>query len=114
MRNQMYKKQEQSYDNRKAPKWRTEQKQEEKNEMKERFDSAPAVRFEKSNSEPVAEPVIDNSIPILNGDIPFEETKPSDDTYFSDIIVEPPVKEVIRETICQEKKRKKDLMILRA
>ena len=102
----VYKKQEQSYDNRKAPKWRTEQKQEEKNEMKERSDSAPAVRFEKSNSEPVAEPVIDNSIPILNGDIPFEETKPSDDTYFSDIIVEPPVKEVIRETNLPREEKK--------
>ena len=102
----LFKKQELSYDNRKAPKWRTEQKQEEKNEMKERFDSAPSVRFEKSNSEPVAEPVIDNSIPILNGDITFEETKPSDDTYFSDIIVEPPVKEVIRETNLPREEKK--------
>ena len=104
----LFKKQEQSYDNRKAPKWRTDQKQEEKNEMKERFDSTPTVRFEKSNSEPVTEHVIDNSIPMLNGDIPFEETKPSDDTYFSDIIVESPVKEVIRETnLPREEKRER-------
>jgi transcription termination factor Rho len=102
----LFKKQEQSYDNRKAPKWRTDQKQEEKNEMKERFDSTPTVRFEKSKSEPVTEPVIDNSIPLLNVDVPFEETKPSDDTYFSDIIVEPPVKEVIRETILPREEKK--------
>jgi transcription termination factor Rho len=102
----LFKKQELLYDNRKAPKWRTDQKQEEKNEMKERFDSAPTVRFEKSKSEPVPEPVIDNSIPLLNADVPFEETKLSDDTYFSDIIVEPPVKEVIRETILPREEKK--------
>jgi len=83
--------------------------------MKERFDSAPTVRFEKSKSEPVPEPVIDNSIPLLNADVPFEETKLSDDTLFQRIIVEPPVKGGYSvKLFCQEKKRKKDLMILRA
>jgi transcription termination factor Rho len=102
----LFKKTEQLHDNRKAPKWRTDQKYEENNERKERFNSTHTPRFEKSRSEPVAETVIDNSIPMLNGDVSFEETKPSADAYFGDIIVEPPVKEVIHETIPVREEKK--------
>jgi transcription termination factor Rho len=101
-----FKKPEQLHDNRKAPKWRTDQKYEENNERRERFNSSPAPRYEKSKSEPAREHVIDNSIPILNGDVPFEETKPSTETYFGDIIVEPPVKEVNHETIPAREEKK--------
>src|ERR1035437_255719 len=103
----LFKNPEQLRDNKKAPKWRTDQKLEEKNERKDRFNSAPASRFENSRSEHVAEPVIDNSIPMLNGDTPLEETKTSTDTYFGDIIVESPqVKEIIHETIPVREEKK--------
>jgi transcription termination factor Rho len=102
----LYKKPEQLFENRKAPKWRTDQKYEENNERKERLNSAPASRFEKSKSEPATESLIDSSIPLLNGDTPFEEIKPSADTYFGDIIVEPPVKEVINDIIPAREEKK--------
>jgi transcription termination factor Rho len=102
----MFKKPEQLRDNRKAPKWRTDQKYEEKNERTDRFNSGPNVRFEKSRSEPVPEPVIDNAIPIMNGDLPVEETKSAADTYFTDIIVDPPVKETIREAVPVREEKK--------
>jgi transcription termination factor Rho len=102
----LFKKPEQSYDNRKAPKWRTDQKYEENNERKERFNAAPTARFEKEKTEPVREHVIDNSIPLLNGDVPFEDTKPSSEAYFGDIIVDLPVKEAIREAIPAREEKK--------
>ncbi|MGD0755028.1 MAG: transcription termination factor Rho [Bacteroidales bacterium] len=101
-----FKKPEQLHDNRKAPKWRTDQKHEEKIERNERFSGAPSFRYEKSRSETSPEHVIDNSIPILNGDAPFEEVKPSADAYFGDIIVEPPVKEVNHETVPVREEKK--------
>jgi len=103
----LFKKPEQLRENRKAPKWRTDQKQEEKNERKDRFNNPSAFRFEKSKPDPVAEPVIDNSIPSLNGDAPLEEIKPSAETYFGDIIVEPPIKEIVRD-IAPVKEEKKE------
>jgi transcription termination factor Rho len=101
----LFKKPEQLRANRKAPKWRTDQKYEEKAERNERFNSTPTIMFEKSRSEPV----IDNSIPVLNGDSPLEETKPSPDVYFGDIIIEPPqVKETLHETpIVREEKKER-------
>jgi transcription termination factor Rho len=102
----MFKKPEQLRDNRKAPKWRTDQKYEEKNERTDRFNSGPNVRVEKSRSEPVPEPVIDNAIPIMNGDLPVEETKSAADTYFTDIIVDSPVKETIREAVPVREEKK--------
>jgi transcription termination factor Rho len=95
----MFKKPEQLRDNRRAPKWRTDQKFEEKNEKRDRFNEAPALRFEKTAAEPVSEPIIDNAIPVLNGDITPEENKPASDEYFGDIIVDQPVKEIIHEII---------------
>ena len=103
----LFKKPEQLHENRKAPKWRTDQKYEEKNERSERYNSAPSPRFERTRNEPAAEPVIDNSIPALNGDA-TEESKVSADAYFGDIIVDPPVKEVMHDTpvIREERKEK--------
>jgi transcription termination factor Rho len=103
----LFKKPEQLRENRKAPKWRTDQKFEEKNERKDRYNS-PTIRFETNTTEPSSEPVIDNSIPTLNGDVPFEEIKTPSDTYFGDIIVEPPVKEVIHQAapVREEKKER--------
>lgn len=104
----LFKKPEQLRDNRKAPKWRTDQKFEERNEMKERFNSPQSDRYGKSRNESSPEPVIDNSIPALNLDLPIDEPKPVTETYFSDIIVDQPVKEIIHETppVREEKKER--------
>jgi transcription termination factor Rho len=104
----LFQKPEQLRDNRKAPKWRTDQKFEEKNERKDRFNAVPAQRFEKSRTEPVSEPIIDNSIPALSVEIPVDENKPASDAYFGDIIVDPTVKEIIHETapVREEKKER--------
>jgi transcription termination factor Rho len=103
----LYKKSEPLRDNRKAPKWRTDQKFEERNERNDRSDrfNAPAVA---RKNEPVSEPVIDNSIPALNGDTPPDETKQSSDVYFGDIIVDQPVKETnhVPVQVREEKKEK--------
>jgi transcription termination factor Rho len=102
-----FKKPEQLRDNRKAPKWRTDQKLEEKNERKEGYNIIPAPKSEQSRTEPVSEPIIDNSIPALNMDIPEEENKPAAEVYFDEIMVDAPVKEVIQD-ITPQKEEKKD------
>ncbi len=90
----------------KLPNGRLIEKQEEKLERTERSNSPQGNRFEKPGTEPVPEPVIDNSIPALNGDLPIDEPKPSTDTYFGDIIVDPPVKEIVRENIPVREEKK--------
>jgi transcription termination factor Rho len=102
----VYKKPEQLRENRKAPKWRTDQKFEEKNERQERFNTAPTQRFEKSRIESVPEPIIDNSIPALIIDVPLEDSKSASDEYFGEIIVDPPVKEIIHENIPVREEKK--------
>jgi transcription termination factor Rho len=103
---EMHKNPEQLRENRKAPKWRTDQKFEERNEKKDRYNNPPAGRYEK----PYQEPVINNAIPPLNNDLPTDEIKPSADEYFGDIIVDPPVvvKEITHEApvIREERKEK--------
>jgi len=93
-------------ENRKAPKWRTDQKYEEKNERKDRFNSAPDRRFDKSSSEPVREPVIDNMIPPLNEEIVSEEIRPTAEINFGDPIVEPPVRENHRDILPVREEKK--------
>jgi transcription termination factor Rho len=106
----LFKKPEQLHENRKAPKWRTDQKLEERNERKDRYNPPSTPRYEKIRSESYTEPVIDNSIPLLNGDAAPEEAKSLTDTYFGDIIVDQPVpaKEILHEPlqVREEKKEK--------
>jgi transcription termination factor Rho len=104
----VFKRPEQLRDNRKAPKWRTDSKYEEKIERNDRYNAGPSVRYEK-RAESTPEPEIDNSIPALNGDSDIlPEEKLSADVYFGDIIVDPPVKEAVREInpVRDEKKEK--------
>jgi len=103
----LYKKPEQLRDNRKAPKWRTDQKFEERNERNDRSDrfNAPAVA---RRQEPVSEPVIDNAIPALNGDSALDEPKQASDVYFGDIIVDQPVKEILPPVREEKKERPYD------
>jgi transcription termination factor Rho len=98
----LYKRPEVLRDNRKAPKWRTDQKFEERNERKDRFNANPAARIERNKPEPV----IDNSIPALNTDSALDEPKPANDTYFGDIIVDPPIKDIIHETVPVREEKK--------
>jgi transcription termination factor Rho len=108
-----YKKPEQLRDNRKAPKWRTDQKFEERNERNDRNErsdrsdrfNAPAVA---RRAEPVPEPVIDNAIPSLNGDSALDEPKQTSDVYFGDIIVDQPVKETLPPVREEKKERPYD------
>jgi transcription termination factor Rho len=104
----LFKKTEQPYENKKAPRWRTDQKQEERNERKDRYNAVPPPRFEKNKTEPVAEPLIDNSIPFINIDASVDEIKPSSDVYLGDIIVDPPVKEIIHETLPPVREEKRE------
>jgi transcription termination factor Rho len=106
-RPEYFKKQEPVRHDRKAPKWRTDQSTDEKIERKENFDNNNSERYGKKKSEPVPEPIIDNNLPLNNGETLFDEIKPSEDIYFSDIIVDPPVREIIPEPI-QVKEEKKD------
>jgi transcription termination factor Rho len=103
----LFKKPEQLRDNRKAPKWRTDSKYEEKIERNDRYNAGPSGRIDK-RAESAPEPEIDNSIPALNvdADIPIEENKLSADVYFGDIIVDSPVKETIREVAPVKEERK--------
>jgi len=104
----LFKKSEQYHDNRKAPKWRTDQRHEEKFERKERSDNEPSGRYEKSKPEPVSETFTENTIPEINSEVVFEEIKPSSETNFGDIIVESPVKETVQDIIpLKEEKKEK-------
>ena len=108
MKPDLFKKPEQLRDNRKAPKWRTDQKLEERNERKDRFNTPPTISFERNSSEPASEPIIDNSIPALNVDVPPEENKQASDVYFGEVNVESPVKEILHETVpVKEEKRER-------
>jgi transcription termination factor Rho len=91
----------------KVPDLKTDRKQEEKYERKERFDRV-SVKYEKRKPEHVTDPLIDGTLPLVNGDTPFDEIKSSSEIYPSDIIVESPVKESVPEVVAiKEEKREK-------
>jgi transcription termination factor Rho len=91
----------------KIPGWKTDKKQEEKPEKKEHFER-PSVKYEKKKSEPATDTLIDGTLPLVNGDTPYDEIKHSSEIYPGDIIVEPPVKESVPEVVVikEEKKEK--------
>jgi transcription termination factor Rho len=91
-----------------APRWRNDKKQGEKNEKKGSFDSNQHRKHENAKTEHTAEKVIDNTIPLSDGDIPFDEAKSSSDpdSYTGDIIIESPVKEPITEAIPPREERR--------
>jgi len=90
------------------PKWKQNQRPDTRVIKKGRFDKSNTERQANVKTEPAKEPVIDNTIPFINAEPVFEEIKPSGDVYFGDIIVEPPVKEVVHEVIPhKEEKREK-------
>lgn len=87
--------------------WKTDKKQDEKYERKERFDRLSG-KYEKRKPEPLSDPLIDGTLPLVNGDTPYDEIKSSNEIYPGDIIVEPPVKEAAPEVAAiKEEKREK-------
>jgi transcription termination factor Rho len=93
---------------RKVPKWRTNQRPFERSGKKERFEKIHVEKPEKRRSEPAAEQVNENALPQNEAEASFDEIRPSADIYFGDIIVEPPVKEVTPEIIpVKEEKKEK-------
>jgi transcription termination factor Rho len=91
-------------ENKKIPKWKTNQRPDVRIVRKEQFEKVNTEIPEKIKPESVPE----NILPLSNGESLFEEIKPSADIYFGDIIVEPPVKEIIPEIhpVKEEKKEK--------
>jgi transcription termination factor Rho len=105
----LFKKPDRIPEERKTSKWRNDHRGNERSERKERFDTAPAARYEKGRHEPpISDPLVDNGTPLINGDSPLDEIKPIAEPYFGDIIVEPPVKEVLPDIVpVKEEKREK-------
>ena len=91
---------------RKAPKWRADQRRDKKIDRKENYDKLPVGRHERRRPEPVSDLVIENTLPLNNEENSFDEIKPSGDVYFGDIIVDPPVKEVIQDIIPLKEEKK--------
>jgi transcription termination factor Rho len=85
--------------------WRIELKPEAKHEKKALFEKEP---FEKPKTKK-AEPTFDPLLPISNGDILDDEIKPATDNYEPEIIIIPPVKEIVPEIPeVREREEKKD------
>jgi transcription termination factor Rho len=86
---------------RKAPKWRQEQRRDERADQtgskKERFDTNLSDRTDTGGYEPVAESITEHELPTVEPEVQFDDIKPSSEVYFGDIIVEPQVKEVTAE-----------------
>jgi transcription termination factor Rho len=103
----LFKKSEPSPEETKAPKWRTDDRRDEKFAGRETNEKTSDDRYEKRSPDTVTEPLIENILPlnngeatlsngegtISNGDATFDEIKPSEEVYFGDIIVEPPLKD---------------------
>jgi transcription termination factor Rho len=93
---------------RKTPKWRSDQSSEVRNTGKEKFEKTDSEKPEKKIHEPLTEPLIENILPLNNGDTLYDEEKPSDDVFFGDIVTDPIVKENIVEVIpVKEEKKEK-------
>jgi transcription termination factor Rho len=86
------------------PRWKREQNYPDRKERNSRFIESPfAAREEKK-----PEIVVETTLP-LNGDEPlYEETKPVSEIVAGDIIIEPPIKEVVPDiqSVKEEKKEK--------
>jgi len=91
---------------RRAPKWRSDQRPDFKSDRKDRFEKAPGSRFEIKKPEPVSDIPVENNQPVISNEILFDEIKPTSDVYFGDIIVDPPVKEIIQNNIPAKEERK--------
>jgi transcription termination factor Rho len=93
---------------RKAPKWRPDQRRDQRADKNVRFEKIRPDRTDSKRFEPAEESIIENEIPLVEPDASFDDIKPSAEVYFGDIIVESPEKEIIPEIqpVKEEKKEK--------
>jgi transcription termination factor Rho len=92
---------------RKAPKWRSNQGYGVSRGKKERIDNEQA-KNEEIRPEPFVEPLIENTIPLITGEDVFEELKPTADDFFGEIIAESPARKNIAEALpLKEEKKEK-------
>jgi len=87
------------------PKWRTNPRIDEKSDNKERYNNVQDKMPERKSTEQ-ADSLIDNLLPLNNGEASFDEIKPLEDVYFGDIIVDPPVKDNITKVIPSKDEKK--------
>ncbi len=93
---------------RKAPRWKQDQRNEVRAGKRERYDINHSERSEIIKSESAPESIIESEIPIVNAEATFDEIKPPSDVIYGDIIIDAPVKEIPHETqpVKEEKKEK--------
>jgi len=94
---------------RKPSKWKNNQRSDERDQKRERFESDQRVSPPKLIEDPSAAALIESTLPFPVAEPSFEEIKPASEIYYgADIIVEPPVKEFIPEVIpVREEKRER-------
>lgn len=95
-------------DHKPVPVWRDNKKLRESRENPPILEKDTSEKFLESPAEPVSEPLIETNAPLNSVDTLFDDTKAAKDVYFDDIIVEPPVKEIIPEVVqAREEKKEK-------
>ena len=88
----------------KAPKWKPDQRPEERPNRKERFEKPYP---DQRSIEPFPEHLIERSLPVNSPDETLEEKQPAAE-YFGDIIIESPVRQAAAEVFpVREEKREK-------
>jgi transcription termination factor Rho len=97
----------QEQEDRKAPKWRQDQRFDQRGQGKERFEKTRPERYEAKKFESVEENGTETEFPVIDAEPRYEEPKPTSEIYFGDIIVEPPVKEPVPDVV-PVKDEKKD------
>jgi transcription termination factor Rho len=93
---------------RKSTKWSPAQRNDQRNGSKERFEKFPAASADKRKTESLDEPLVENILPPNDNETSFDVIKPTEDNLYGDIIVEPPVREILPEIPpVKEEKREK-------
>jgi transcription termination factor Rho len=93
-------------DDKKNHPWKNDQRTDQPGEKRAKFEKSRIDRPDWRKDDVSTEPLIDNAIPVINGEASFEDIKPSSEVYFGDILVESPVKEHIPEVIPVREERK--------
>jgi len=103
----LFRKPEQMPVEKKGTKWSPDKRREDKFVRNERFDKKPSVKFEEKRADQISDSTEENKQPVINNEIPSEEVKPASEPYFGEIIVDPPVKEIVPE-VERVKEEKRD------
>jgi transcription termination factor Rho len=104
----LFKTEEPVTEERKAPVLKIEQTPDETIDMASKYEKQQIEKQENIIPEPVSDPLPEITPPLNNNELPLEDTKPVSDEYPVDIIIEPPVSEIIPEAIpVKEEKKEK-------